>query len=456
MARSPLARKDVLSWCLYDWANSAFTTSVITVVLPVYFLTLTPERAGPVTLTLGPFSYQTFGDALWTYITGIYELAAAVAAPVLGAMADAARRKKRYLGMFVALGAMLTSALALVPPKSFMLCGAIYIVAAFAWASANPFYDALLPDLSANEREMDSISSAGYAIGYLGGGLLLAINSAMIDSPQWFGFTDRLAATRAVFVSVALWWAIFSLPLFLKVREREAASGPPPGGALLTAGFKRLWTTLGHVRQYRQTMRMLIAFIFYNTGIGTVITVASLYASAELHIEAETLIKCMLMIQFLGFPATFGFIAVSRWLGAKRAILAGLAMYIVAVLYAYFMDEEWEFWLLGVMVAMVQGGTQALSRSLYGSMIPASRSAELFGFFSVFSKVGTFVGPLTFGAVRDFTGSSRLAILFLVVFFILGAFLLLTVNVAEGRALAAGTLQDNGRSSISKPDDKTF
>jgi UMF1 family MFS transporter len=436
MARSLLARRDVFSWCLYDWANSAFTTSVITVVLPVYFLTLTPRAEGPVTVRLGPLSYQTYGDALWTYITGFYELAAAAAGPILGAMADCARGKKRYLGLCVAIGAALTCAIAAVPAGGFELCAVLYIGAAFAWASGNLFYDALLPDLASDSREMDAISSAGYAIGYLGGGLLLALNLVMVSRPAWFGFADAASGTRGVFVTVGLWWALFAIPLFLHVRERIGGAQPRRTGSVLTVGFRRLSSTLGHVRRYRQAARLLFAFILYNTGIGTVITVAAVYGKAELRIRDASLIGCVLMIQFLGFPARFGFIALARRLGAKRAVLAGLGVYVVAVVYAYFMHATWEFWLLGVLVALVQGGTQALSRSLFGSMIPEGHSAEFFGFFSVFSKVGTFAGPLCFGLVKDLTGSSRSAIVFLAAFFVLGALVLLTVNVAEGKTAA--------------------
>jgi len=432
MTGSVLRRADVFSWCLYDWANSAFVTSVITVVLPVYFLTLVPEQ-GPVTVGMGGVSYETSGPALWTYMTGLYMLAAGLAAPVLGAIADHCRGKKKFLAFCVLLGSLLTCGLFLVTAGRYQLCGLLFVCAAFLWTCGNLFYDSLLPDLSSEAREMDAISSAGYALGYLGGGLLLAVNLAMVSKPQWFGFSDASTATRAVFLTVGIWWALFSIPVLSRVRERGTDLEPTVRKNPVTAGFSHLLATLRKIRRYRQLVRLLVAFILYNTGIGTVIVVAVIYGKAELGLSDRTLIACILMVQFVGCPAAFGFIALAKWLGARNAIFLGLAVYIGVVVFAFFMTSAVEFWILGVAIALVQGGTQALSRSLYGSMIPEGHSAEFFGFFSIFNKVGSFSGPVCFGIVRDTTDSSRLAILFLASFFVLGLLILLTVNVAEGR-----------------------
>ncbi len=422
---------------MYDWANSAFVTSVITVVLPVYFLTLTPDGSGPVTVAVGGLALHTNGDALWMYLTGFYMLAAGLCAPVLGAIADQARGRKKFLAACVLAGSILTCGLYFVTAGRYQLCGLLFVGSAFLWNCGNLFYDALLPDLATDEKEMDAVSSAGYAFGYLGGGVLLAVNLAMVTGPERFGFADAGAATRAVFVTVGLWWALFSLQVLLAVRERDAQGSGGRAGwyrGCITGGFRRLGRTLASVRQYRQLARMLLAFILYNTGIGTVIVVAVVYGKAELGLKTETLIGCVLMIQLVGFPAAFAFIAVARRLGARNSILAGLAVYVGVVVFAFFMTSATQFWVLGVLVALVQGGTQALSRSLYGSMIPAGRSAEFFGFFSVFNKIGSFAGPLCFGIVRDVTDSSRLGVLFVTVFFVAGALVLLTVDVAEGRA----------------------
>ncbi|HUU84138.1 MAG TPA: MFS transporter [Phycisphaerae bacterium] len=434
-----LRRKDVLSWCLYDWANSAFVTSVITVVLPVYFLTLLPED-GPVTLRFGRWSYATSGLALWSYLTAVYMLAAGLASPVLGAIADHTGGRKKFLAFCVFVGSVLTCGLFFATHGRYVFCGALFVGAAFLWSCGNLFYDALLPGLARDDREMDAVSNAGYAVGYLGGGLLLAVNLAMVKRPEWFGLSDASVATRAVFVTVGVWWALFSVPVLRYVREggatrdlcdpsrdRQGADNP------VIEGFRRLAATLRRVRQYRQLARLLVAFIFYNTGIGTVIVVAAAYGRDELDIPSETLIACILMIQFVGFPAAFGFIALARWLGARGAIFVGLGVYLGVVVFAFFMKTSAEFWVLGVLVALVQGGTQALSRSLYAGMIPAGHSAEFFGFFSIFNKVGSFSGPLCFAIVRDVTDSSRLAILFLATFFVVGAAILFTVNVGEGK-----------------------
>ena len=434
-----LMRTDVFSWCLYDWANSAFVTSVITVVLPVYFLTLTPNGSGPVTVKVGGLALHTNGDALWMYLTGVYMLAAGLTAPVLGAIADEARGRKKFLALCITAGSVLTCGLYFVTAGRYQLCGVVFVGAAFLWTCGNLFYDSLLPDLVSNEREMDAVSSAGYAFGYLGGGVLLAINLAMVSRPAWFGFSGAGEATRAVFVTVGVWWALFSQPALLLVRERHVGPERAPGRSCVVEGFRRLWRTLGRVRRYRQLARMLLAFVFYNTGIGTVITVAVIYGKAELGIGDNTLIACVLMIQLVGFPAAFGFIALARRLGARNSILVGLAVYVGVVVFAFFMETSAEFWVLGVLVALVQGGTQALSRSLYGSMIPEGHAAEFFGFFSIFNKVGSFAGPICFGLVRDVTDSSRLAVLFVASFFIAGALALLCVDVAEGRAQAGAT-----------------
>ncbi len=435
MGSTLLRRKDVLSWCLYDWANSAFVTSVVTVVLPIYFLTLTPAGGGPVSVEVGAFTFRTNGDALWTYLTGAYMLAAGIVAPVVGAIADHSRSKKRFLAFCVVVGSALTCGLLFVTAGRYQLCGLLFVGAAFLWSCGNLFYDALLPSLTPDEREMDAISAAGYAVGYLGGGLLLAVNLAMVSKPDWFGFADAGSATRAVFVTVAVWWAVFSLPVLRYVREPKPAPAQARPGNAVVEGLQRLLATFRKIRRYRQLTRLLVAFIFYNTGIGTVITVAAVYGKAELGLSDGTLIGCILMVQFVGFPAALGFISVARRLGARNAVLVGLAVYVGVVVFAFFMTGATEFWILGILIALVQGGTQALSRSLYASMIPEGHSAEFFGFFSIFNKVGSFAGPICFGVVRDITDSSRLAILFLVTFFVLGAAMLLSVNVEEGKAV---------------------
>ena len=432
MRISLLRRKDVFSWCLYDWADSAFVTSIITVVLPIYFLTLMPED-GAVTVAIGGWTHDTSGPALWSYITALYMLAAGLASPVLGAIADHVRGKRAFLAVCVLVGSVLTCGLFLVTAGRYQLCGLLFAGAAFLWSCANLFYDALLRDLSDDELEMAAISSAGYAVGYLGGGVLLAINLAMVMKPGWFGFADGAAATRAVFVTVGIWWALFSIPVLINVREKSAGTKPVDGGNPIAAGLRRLLVTLREIRRYRQVVRMLAAFLLYNTGIGTVITIATIYGKDELNIPDGTLIACILMIQFIGFPAAFGFIGLANKLGTRAAIFVGLAVYIGVVVFAFFMQTTTEFWVLAVLVALVQGGTQALSRSLYGSMIPQGHSAEFFGFFSIFNKVGSFAGPLCFGFVRDATDSSRLAILFLLTFFVAGAAVLSTVNPGESQ-----------------------
>jgi len=431
MSGSWLRRKDVVSWCLYDWANSAFVTTVITAVLPAYFLTLTPNGAGPVTVRIGDWALTTNGDALWTYLTAMYMLAAGVCSPVLGAIADRSRGKKRFLAACVVAGSLLTCGLFFATPGRYGVCAVLFVPAAFLWSCGNLFYDALLPGLTRDERQMDAVSTAGYAIGYLGGGLLLAVNLAMIQRPEWFGLADTGLAVRVVLVTVGLWWALFSLPVLLFTPEGGTAAERP--GNPVVEGFRRLSRTLGRIRRYRELTRLLIAFVFYNTGVGTVITVAAIYGKGELGLETGTLVGCILMVQFVGVPASFAFIWLAGRLGTRAGIFVGLAVYLGVIAFAFFMTSATEFWILGGLVALVQGGTQALSRSLYGSMIPPGHSAEFFGFFSIFNKVGSFAGPVCFGLVRDATDSSRLGILFVASFFVVGMLILVTVDPAAGR-----------------------
>ncbi len=435
---SILRRKDVIAWCFYDWANSAYVTSIIVVVLPVYFLSLVPEK-GPTVVQLGRLRFETSGLALWGYFTAAYMLAAGLASPILGAIADHLGRRKAFLGVCIVVGSVLTCALVFVTDGRYMLCGVLFVVSAFLWSCGNLFYDSLLPGLTRDELEMDAISSAGYAIGYLGGGLLLAINLAMVSKPGWFGLADTGAATRAVFVTVGVWWALFSIPVLRQVAEPARESRKAGRVNPLTEGLRRLAGTMRRLRQFRQPARLLVAFVFYNTGIGTVIVVAAAYGKDELDIKPAALIGCILMIQFVGFPATFGFIRLAKWVGTVGAIVFGLLMYVAVVLLAFYMKTTVHFWVLGFLVALVQGGTQALSRSLFGSMIPLNRSAEFFGFFSIFNKVGSFAGPLWFALAKDITGSSRLAILFLLTFFVVGLVVLLTVDVKEGKSIAANS-----------------
>ncbi len=408
-------RRTVWGWVLYDWANSAFATTIMAAVLPTFYSTvaaagLPPNRA----------------SSYWGYTNTVAMLIIAVSAPVLGAIADYLNAKKKFLAVFASVGILGTLLLYTIHTGQWLKASLLYILGRLGFASANIFYDALLPHIAPRE-EIDRISSLGYAIGYLGGGLLLSVNLAMIMQPGWFGLPDSITAVRVSFLTVALWWALFSLPLFRWVPEPVGSGQVLPRVNPVREGVRRILTTLREIRKYRQAFRFLLAFWLYNDGIGTIIVMAVIFG-VEIGIGQNHLIGAILAVQFIGMPFALLFGALAKRIGAKRSILLGLIVYTGIAVGGYFMHSALHFWMLAVAVAMVQGGTQALSRSLYGKLIPADRSAEFYGFYDVSQKFSGILGPAVFGVMSELTGNSRAGIFSLIIFFIGGALLLLTVQ----------------------------
>ncbi len=419
-------KRIIRAWMMYDWANSAFATTVMAGVLPVFYSTVIASTMHP-----DPERAKVMASSAWGYTNTIALLLIAVAAPILGAMADHSGAKKRFLGSFASLGILATALLYFVSTGDWLAASLLYIVGRVGFAGANIFYDSLLPHI-AKPEDIDYVSAKGYALGYLGGGLLLAINLAWIMMPEKFGIPNAEVASRLSFVSVAIWWAVFSIPLFRTVPEPPHVLEPGEGEKnVVRAAFVRLTNTFREIRRYRQLLLFLVAFWLYNDGIGTIITMATIYG-AEIGIGQTDLIGALLLVQFLGVPFSIGYGWLGRRIGAKRGILLGLTVYTLIAIGAYFMSSALHFWLLAVGISMVQGGTQALSRSLYGVMSPKAKSAEFFGFYNVSSKFAGIVGPALFATVGRMAGSSRLSILSLLVFFILGGYLLFRVNVEEG------------------------
>jgi len=500
VAQPQSKRSIVNSWVMYDWANSAFATTAMAAVLPVFFSTvaakgvLTPVQA----------------SSTWGIISTIGMLLVAVAAPVLGAIADYGGSKKRFLAAFAMPGILAAALMVFIGTGDWVLAAVLYIIGEIGFSGSIIFYDSLLPHI-AKADEIDMVSARGYAMGYLGGGILLAINVLMIQMPDALGITALGArfgiggtemATRLSLFSVGLWWAIFSIPLFRNVPE-------PPTSRLLAerpanpirGGFARLATTFRELRLYRQLLVFIIAFWIYNDGIGTIIKMATIYG-AEIGIGQTDLIGALLLTQFVGIPFSLlfgrlprredpnqafflsmvlynaltipliGFLAprfgvtsgpvavgivlvnqvvafllahfvgrrllagVAQRINTKNAILVALAVYCLVSIWGYFMATAVEFWLLAVMVGLVQGGSQALSRSLFGNMVPKAQTAEFFGFYDMSSKFAGLVGPLMFAVVGQLFGSSRLSIVSLIVFFIVGGLILSRVNEEEGMVLA--------------------
>jgi UMF1 family MFS transporter len=416
-------RKMVLSWCLYDWANSAFATIIMAAVLPVFYSSVAGANLS-----------KTTASSYWGYTNTLAMLVVAFSAPILGALADHRGIKKRFLALFAGMGIVSTSFLVLVGKGDWFLASLLYIIGMVGFSGGNNFYDSLLPHV-AGEKDIDRISSLGYALGYLGGGILLAFNLAMILKPHWFGIADAEWGTRYSFLTVGVWWAAFSIPILKNVPEPPVVPIPGESSNALRASLQRLALTFHNLRQYREAFKFLIAFWLFNDGIGTIISMAVIFG-AEINIPQAHLIGSILAVQFIGIPFSILFGRLAGWMGTKRAIFLGLAVYTGISIGGYFIQTALHFWILAVLVGFVQGGTQALSRSLFGTMIPKSRSAEFFSFYDVSSKFAGIIGPFVFGLVGQLTGSSRLSVVALVIFFIGGGMILFTVNEKEGRARA--------------------
>jgi UMF1 family MFS transporter len=418
---------------MYDWAASAMHTTIMVAVFPIYFV----KVAGAGLVESGATQrLATVNTLALVFI--------ALLSPILGAISDFRGTKKPLLALFMGIGVVAVAGMFSIGRGELDLASVLFALSLIGVAGSLVFYDALLPHV-ARPGEVDRVSTAGYALGYLGGGLLLGFNLAWIQRPDWFGLPAGAGLTesqatlpvRLAFLSVAVWWAAFSLPLFRRVAEPPATRKPDehPGENPIRVAFMRLRETFKELRSYRQAFVMLLAFLIYNDGIQTIIKMATAYGT-ELGIGQNALIGAILMVQFLGIPCAFLFGLLADRMGAKRALFLGLLAYSAISVLGYFMTTAAHFYLLAGMVGVVQGGTQALSRSLFASMIPQHKSGEFFGFFSVFEKFAGIFGPLIFAGTIAATGSSRNAILSIIVFFVIGALLLRTVNVSEGQRAA--------------------
>lgn len=417
-------RKIIVSWCLYDWANSAFATTIMAAVLPVFYSSVAAAELS-----------KTTASSYWGYTNTIAMLIVAFTAPVLGALADHSGMKKKFLAAFAALGILSTAGLIDVSRGDWLLASSLYILGMVGFSGGNNFYDSLLPHV-AGDQEIDRISSWGYATGYLGGGILLVFNLAMILKPQFFGLPNAEWGTRYSFLTVSIWWALFTIPLLKNVSEPPVVPIAGESANPLRASLQRLSLTFHNIRRHREAFKFLMAFWLYNDGIGTIISMAVIFG-AEIHIAQEHLIGSILAVQGVGAPFSVLFGKIAGRIGAKNAILAGLVIYTGIAIGGYFIQTALHFWILAIFVGFVQGGTQALSRSLFGTLIPKSRSAEFYSFYDVSSKFAGIIGPAVFGIVGQMAGSSRLSIVSLIVFFVVGGLILLTVDVNKGRQMVA-------------------
>jgi len=419
--------KAQMGWCIYDWANSAFATVVLAAVLPVYFASLVPAQGADVFWSSRPVA----ATALWGYIVSFSMACVAMTAPGLGNLADRRGWRRRLLIIFCLLVSLATCGLFFAGPGRYLLAAALFILANIGFASGNIFYNAYLPDL-AQGHEADRLSARGFALGYIGGGLMLLIVFLLIQQHTMFGIPDKGMASRIGFLLTGVWWLGFALPALTRLKGVPVSVGAQH--ALRTPGdYLR---ALADLRQYRHLGRFLIAFLLYNDGIQTIIAVSAIFAREELGLSTGTILGCFLMIQFVAMPGALLFARLAGRFNTKRAILASLVLFTAITVYASIMRSAIEFWMLGFAVAIVLGGSQALSRSLFSSLVPKKRSAEFFGFYAISSKFASIFGPLTFALFIDMTGSNRLAILALALFFVVGVALLLGVDVEKGRLQA--------------------
>jgi UMF1 family MFS transporter len=424
LSKLGLDRREVRAWAMYDWANSAFWSTVITAVFPEFFSSVAAAGLPPGIAT-----------ARFATITTAALVVIAILSPILGAIADYAGIRKRMLGAFLALGASATAAMALIGEGDWIFAAALFMLANIGVTGTIVFYDSLLPFV-ARPDELDRISASAYAVGFLGGGLLLALNLAWIVRPGWFGLPNALAGIHLSFLSVAVWWVAFSIPLFRHVPEPpgESQDGNAQPHAV-AAAFRRIGETFRELRRYRNACLMLLAFMLYNDGIQTIIRLATVYG-AEIGIGRESLIAAILLVQFAGIPFTFLFGLMAGRLGTIRSLYLSLTVYAFISVLAYQMTTATEFFVLAIAVAAVQGGSQALSRSLFASLIPRQSASQFFGFYSVFEKFAGILGPAIFALVATSSGSGRGAILSVIGFFVVGGALLAFVNVPEGQRLA--------------------
>jgi UMF1 family MFS transporter len=424
--------KTIFGWCMYDWANSAYITTAVG-LLPIFFASTVVGEHGAVI-----FGKNFRADTLWGFVVGLAGVLSFLFAPVLGAIADFSASKKKFLTAFAYTGCLFCTLIYFCHSGDVIKTLFFFLISQVGFVNGNVFYDAFLPHI-ASEEKMDDVSGKGYAYGYVGGGLQFAIALGLVTLHDKFGLTKEHAARIGIAMS-GVWWAVFTLYCLKFVHEPpvnvelpEDQRGRPQWLAYLSLGISRTWHTAIRAAQFRHLVIFLLAFMMYNEGIQTVINMATIYGTNELHLPASALMLTLLIIQFVAIWGSLGFSKIADRFGTKRTIIFGLLIWAGVVIYAYFINTVREFFTLGMIVGLAMGGTQALSRSYYGSMIPQESSAEFFGFYTVFSKFSAIWGPWAFAVITHFSKSARLAILSLITFFVLGLILLVMVDETKAR-----------------------
>jgi MFS transporter, UMF1 family len=418
---SVLLRRPVIGWALYDWANSAFATTVMAGFFPVFFKQFWNAGVAPTqsTLRLGVAS-------------GVASFIVAATAPALGAIADRSGARLRLMMVFTLLGAAATAGLALVGQGGWAWAAALYVVASLGFWGGIVFNDSLLLHV-AQPEQYDLVSGYGYALGYIGGGLLFLLNVLMTLHPEWFGLASAAEAVRWSFVSVGVWWFLFALPCWAWVHETRSDARRLGAAEAVSQGVRELVHTLHELRRYRPILWFLAAYLLYIDGVNTIIKMAVDYG-LSLGFDQAKLVQALLLTQFVAFPAALAFGWLGGRIGPRRGIFLGLTVYAGVTCYAYFIKDAGDFYTLAVVIGLVQGGVQSLSRSYFGRLIPEGKSSEFFGFYNMMGKASAIVGPLLVGVTAAVTGDSRLSILSILLLFIGGGALLIVAARGERRA----------------------
>ena len=403
--------KSVWSWALYDWANSAFATTVMAGFFPIFFKS---------------YWASDLSDAESTFAIGsvnsLVGLLIAFSAPILGAFADAGDSKRKFLFSFIFLGIIATGYLFFIPESSWKLAVIFYGIGVIGFSGGNIFYDSLLVTVS-KERERNRVSALGFSLGYLGGGILFLLNVVMFLNPNWFGLENQIEAILWSFMSVAIWWFVFSLPIYLKVKEPIQNIDRKPIYTVISEAFRSLLNTARSIKKYKSAVIFLLAYFLYMDGVDTIIRMATSYGS-DIGLSATSMIQALLLTQFVGFPATLAFGYYADKFGYKYSLSFAIIVYIFVVLFSAQMDTALEFYVVASVVGLVQGGVQAISRSFFSTLIPENKAAEFFGFYNFIGKSSVFIGPFMVSGIALLTESPNLGILSLLILFIPGLILL--------------------------------
>jgi len=426
-------RKERIGWYFYDWANSAFYTTVVTVFLGPYLTSIT-NAAADATGFVHLFGIPIRAGSFFPYVVSLSVLLQVIFLPIFGAIADYSNRKKTLLGLFAYIGAFATMGLYFLEGTNFLFGGLLFIIANLSFGISVVMYNSFLNELAPPEKR-DAVSSVGWGIGYLGGGILLALNLVLYSQTDNLGI-DIGYAIRISLCSAGLWWALFTVFPMLTLRIRKPIRTLPKGKGYVSFGFRQFISTLKEAKKYPQTLLFLLAFLLYNDGVQTIIVVSSQFGQEELGLSISTLTTVILMVQFVAFIGAMLFNFVAKITDARKAILYSIVIWTAVLFYAYFLlKTEQDFYILAVFIALVLGGTQALSRSLYSKLIPPGKEAEYFSVYEISEKGTSWIGPLVFGLALQLTDSYRIAIFSLIIFFVLGFILLLKVNVEKGREM---------------------